>query len=152
MSWGTASTWSAAWGKTELTEGEFRAQEMEQMQRAGKVKSAVGIAQGAADLTKLGIQIGELIGQNRYQKQMIREKKASARSSRRHARRQRMRARKDQARASMLSERLNALKAITGARTQKALIAGIGIVVLAGVFLMATKQPRYQPPPPRSSP
>ena len=135
--WGNASTWDQSFGKTDdLSQAEMAALYQKGQTSRAKAAGASDLASGLSQLTNIGVQVGELISTNNFQKQLLREKKAEARNAKTAARRQAKFRRKDQARASMLQQRLSALTAITGARTQKALIAGIGIVVLAGVFLM----------------
>jgi hypothetical protein len=143
MSWGNASSWENSWGKAEaLTDAEMIARYQKGQTSRAKSAGAADVASGLAQLTNIGVQVGELISTNNFQKRLLREKKKEASNARFAARRQAKFRRTDQARASMLQQRLSALTAITGARTQKALIAGIGIVVLAAVFLIATKAPK----------
>ena len=145
MSWENASSWGNAWGQSELTD----AQKVKAYNKRASSRATAGdvqdVSSAISDLTNVGIQVGELISTNRFQKQMLREKKAENRNVRRANRRMEKYRRKDQARASMLQQRLAALTAITGTRTKNSLIAGIGIVVLAGIFLLATKPPKPQP-------
>lgn len=146
MGWGSASTWGNAWGKTELTATERLAK----LEKAQRTAGAGDLASGLADLSQIGIKIGELVSQSKFQKRMLREQKRAAKESKLEARRQAIYRRKDQARASMLQQRLAALQAITGGRNQRALVAGIGIIVLAGVFMFASRPPKQ--PPPRRAP
>lgn len=143
MGWGSASTWGNAWGapKTELT----ATQRLAKLEKAQSAAGAGDLAAGLADLSQVGIKIGELISQSKFQKRMLREQKRAAKESKLEARRQSIYRRKDQARASMLQQRLAALQAITGGRNQRAIVAGIGIIVLAGVFMFASRPPKQQP-------
>jgi transposase len=106
----------------------------------------IGIARGIADIANVGIQIGELVSANKAQARLLRASKSSAKSARIAARRQAKYRRKDKARANNLEQRLNALKAITGAGTNKAVIAGIGIIALAAIFAFSQRpKPKIEP-------
>ena len=132
MSWGSLSTFETqtnGWGQAE----------------APAQPPGANPFSAAADLATVGARIGELISANKFQNQMIREEKLQTRNAKISARRQAKFARADSARASRLQARLAALQAVTGARANKTIVASVGVIVLAGLFLLATRAPKKKP-------
>ena len=131
MSWGNASTFDSqvqGWG-----------------QSAPPAPQGADPISAVSDLAVVGARIGELISANKFQNQMLREQKLQARNAKISARRQAKLARADSARAERLQSRLAALKAVTGARANKTIVASVGVIVLAGLFLLATRPPKPKP-------
>lgn len=104
------------------------------------------VASAAADLVGVGAQIGELISANKFKNQMLRASKIEAKEAKIAARRNAKFARRDQQRVSMLQARLAALRSISGGRTTRGLVAVGGVIVLAGLFLLAVRKPKKSPP------
>ena len=129
MSWGSLSTFDldsfSGWGEPAPP-------------KAGPADAASALA----NLAQVGAQVSDLISQNKFQKQMLREQKLATRTAKIEARRSDKFARRDQARASMLESRLNALQSITGARTKKTVVAVFCVLALSIVFAIAMKPTR----------
>ena len=136
MSWGNASTFDSqieGWGQSAPPAP------------SGAAPSGADPISAVSDLANVGARIGELISANKFQNQMLREQKLQTRNAKISARRQAKFARADAARADRLQSRLAALKAVTGARDNKTIVASVGVIVLAGLFLLATRSPKPKP-------
>jgi transposase len=153
VSWGSASSWERTWGKLEVGGGDPSSSSgggVVSQSSSLSASEGIGIARGIADIANVGIQIGELVSANKAQAKLLRVRKSEAKAARIAARRQSKFRRKDKARANNLQQRLDALKAITGAGTNKAVIAGIGIIALAAIFAFS-QRPKPKSEPKRST-